>query len=35
MNEKNIVRNLDHLKKIVNEEVGSVVNNDKIDVQFS
>jgi hypothetical protein len=35
MSEKNIVRNYDHLKKIVDEEVSSVINNDKIDIEFS
>lgn len=35
MSEKNIVRNYDHLKKIVDEEVTSVVNNDKLDIEFS
>ena len=30
--EKNIIKDYDHLKKIVDQEVSSLVNNDKIDL---
>lgn len=35
MMEKNIVKDSKHLKKISDDEVGSVINSNKIDVEFS
>ena len=33
--EKNIIRNYEHLKKVVDQQVSSMIDNDKIDIEFS
>ena len=35
MHEKSIIRDYQHLKKVVNDEVTSVVDNEQMDVEFS
>ena len=33
--EKNVIRNYEHLKKVVDQQVSSMIDNDKIDIEFS
>ena len=33
--EKNVIKDYDHLKKVVDQEVSSAVDNDQIDLEFS
>ena len=35
MFEKNIIKNADHLRKVADEEVSKIIDNDKMDIEFS